>query len=147
MSRQARTKLARAMRASTQKHTAAMLQYQGYAIVRSADPLQVELQDRGLVLGEDELVVSQWVRFYDYQHNLEVGDTLLVTQMRNGDFLAHDVISTQKIERGLDPDNDSGVAFSSRNGGIVARVPYLDDDGGIIGYVAVHNPLHGDAAP
>lgn len=112
-----------------------------------ADPLQVELQDRKLVLDDDSLVVSQWVRRYSYDHGLVVGDTLLVSQMPSGDFLAHDVVSTQTIESGPDLDNVAAVNLTSRNGHIAHKVPFLAEDGTVLGYIAIYTTVTGDGTP
>jgi hypothetical protein len=120
-----------------------------YAVVLQVEPLQVELTERRTLLDDSELVLTQWVRRYVYEHGLFVGDTLLVTQMPNNDFLVSDVVSSNRIEEGIDHPSGDLVSFTSRNGHIVERIPRLDNDGTVIGEIAVYGPgqLRSDGSP
>lgn len=129
-----------------------------YAIVRQVSPLQVELASNRLLLTEDDLIVSQWVRRYGYDYGLNVGDTVLVSHMPNDDFVVHDVISAAKIEQGLDNAVDqiqdsadptwSGVAPAG--GGamavtadrhVIKKQPVRDANGAVIGWTPVYASL------
>jgi hypothetical protein len=145
--RAARSRLARSIRAHVNRKLSSDVREVHYADVRSTNPLQVELQGRRLVLDEDHLVVTQWVRQYDYQHGLQVGDTVVVSHMSNDDFLVHDVVSTNKMEAGADEGTRATVSLTSRNGHIVGTVPYLGDDGTVIGYLPLYSSLTSDGPP
>jgi hypothetical protein len=69
---------------------------------------------------------------------------VLVTHMPNDDFVVHDVVSTAKIETGLDDGTRTGVSHPARNGTIVAEVPYLNADGTVLGVVPVYNAIIDD---
>jgi hypothetical protein len=66
-----------------------------YAQVTSVSPLAATLEGTLVNLSEadDSIVVTTWVRRYDSDVGLVVGDTLVVTLMRDGHWLAHDVIA------------------------------------------------------
>jgi hypothetical protein len=64
-----------------------------YGVVRAVDPMQVELQASGIVLDNEQMVVTQCVRQYDVQYGIQVGDAVKVTLMWNGDWLVEHVIS------------------------------------------------------
>jgi hypothetical protein len=142
--RSSRTRLGRSIRSHARKHVEQGEHATHYGIVRQVAPLHVELTGRGLLLEEDHLIVSQWVRRYGYDFGLNVGDTVLVSHMPNDDFVVHDVVSTAKIETGLDDDTRTAVSLDSRNGEIVAKVPYLLENGTRLGYVPVFGSLHTD---
>lgn len=121
-----------------------------YAVVRQVSPLQVELEGRRLLLDEDHLTVTQWVRRYGYDYGLTVGDTVLVSHMQNDDFVVHDVVSTAKVENGLDLGTITasadpawtvagGAATPDRH--IIKKVPLLDSTGNVLGYVPVYGSL------
>lgn len=128
-----------------------------YAQVRRINPLQIELLDKRVTVSEENLVVTQWVRRYEYEHGLGIGDTVVVDRMPNGDFLVSDVVSTNEVQAGLgeatavttsaDPIF-SGVAPAG--GGamtvtpdrhIVKKVAYRDEAGIVIGYVPIYGTL------
>lgn len=64
-----------------------------YAEVVATSPLTARLNDTGLTLSDEALMLSQWARKYDYDHTIDVGDTLLITEMSDGDWLVSDVVS------------------------------------------------------
>lgn len=145
--RAARGRLARAMRTHTQQNIAQGVREMHYGVVRQVTPLQVEIEGRSLVLEEDDLVITQWVRRYGYDYGLGVGDTVLVSHMPNDDFVVHDVVSTDKIEQGTDQSTTVTVSLTSRNGHIVRKTPVRANDGTVIGYTPVYTDLSGDGAP
>lgn len=156
--RAARAVLSRSLLERMDRRVQAGVKTSHYAVVRSVSPLQVELENHGLVLTEDDLVISQWVRRYGYDYGLLVGDTVLVSHMPNDDFVVHDVISTAKIETGLDAGvtqivhSDDPVWSGVAPGGggamtvtpnfhIIKKVPYRNDAGTVIGYIPIYGSL------
>jgi hypothetical protein len=139
--RAARGRLARALRSHSGRLIESARRETHFAVVRQANPLQVEIEDHGLVLDEEDLHVTQWVRRYDYDHNLQVGDTVLVAHMPNDDFVVHDVIGTGKAEAGLDLANVSASSDPSGAQHVIKKVPMLDDAGNILGYVPIYGSL------
>lgn len=145
--RSSRARLAGALRNHTQKHIAAAARGTYLARIVSLSPIQAELGTSGLPLTEDNMFLSQWVRRYDYDYGLLVGDTLIVTQMASDEFVAHDVVSSNKIEEGFDQPNVAAVSFTSRNGHINHKVPVLGPTGALLGYTPVYTTLTSDGAP
>lgn len=152
----ARTQLARSLRRHAGRVASAQDRNTHYATVQQVSPLQVELHGSRLLLTEDDLVVTQWVRRYGYDYGLKVGDTVVVSHMPNDDFVVHDVVSTGKVEDGFDLGTIvhsadpvwSGVAPGG--GGamtvtpdfhIVKKVTVRDSDGVIVGYVPIYGSL------
>lgn len=144
--RSARGRLAGALRVHTQKHIEASKQGTYIARIVTLDPIQAELGSSGLQLNEDNLILSQWVRRYDYDYGLRVGDNLIVTQMTNAEFVAHDVVSSNKIDEGIDFPNRGTVSLTSRNGHIIRELPVLED-GVPIGVIPVYNAMTSDGTP
>jgi hypothetical protein len=150
--------LARALHGRTQRQLDAGAKNSHYAVVRQVSPLQVELSHSRLILTEDDLVITQWVRRYGYDYGLAVGDTVLVSHMPNDDFVVHDVIATAKAEQGIDNAVDQIVASSDpvwagvapAGGGamtvtpdrhIVKKMPVRDVSGAVIGWTPVYTSL------
>lgn len=73
-----------------------------YAVVQQTDPLRARLADGKLPLDEEDLVLGQWLRRYRDEVGFVAGDTLAVTSMGNGDWLATDVLATGN---GRNPDD------------------------------------------
>lgn len=89
---------AREVRKHIEAKVAAMARHPVYAEVVDTDPIQVELHDTELTMeAGDDLTLTQHVRWYDSQWGVEIGDTLLVRQMSNGDWVATDVISETEV--------------------------------------------------
>jgi hypothetical protein len=88
----AHRELARGLRAFTERSIDHHVSDLTYAVVRSVSPLSAEHED-GVLLDEDDLVLGVNVRQYDAFTGLAVDDTLVVKQMRDGDWLAVDVLS------------------------------------------------------
>lgn len=63
-----------------------------YAPVRSADPLEVEVEGTSLTLDDDDLTLCDVVVRYIADTGLTESDALVVTEMQNGDWLAHAVV-------------------------------------------------------
>jgi hypothetical protein len=118
-----------------------------YARVLKVSPLQVELLGRRATISEENLVVTQWVRHYEYQFGLGIGDTVVVDRMPNDDFLVSDVVSTNAMEATLDPASATVVSLTSRNGHIIRSIPLKDATGAIVAVVAGHSALTSDGAP
>ena len=83
-----------------------------YAHVSASEPLEVTLGHADVVLSEpDDLTLSQNVRQYHAQYGLSVGDTLIVAQMADGDWVALDVQGSgdiEAIEPGTGPPGPAG---------------------------------------
>lgn len=78
-----------------------------YGEVTQLDPLLVELAHSSHVLDDEQLVLSQEVRWYDVWVGLKVGDALKVSRMPNGDWLAEGIVSDEETPfRGLPPGGD-----------------------------------------
>lgn len=68
-----------------------------YAQVIAVDPLAVALHGSDEVLDDSQLSLTQWVKRYDLDHTIDVGDTLVIHEMPNGDWLATDVVSDKGL--------------------------------------------------
>lgn len=145
---------AAAVRGMSARQVDSRARQQDYAIVRSIAPLKVELSSSRLLLDDDDLVVTQWVRRYDLEQGIKVGDTVVVTPMKNGDFLVQDVVAAKDAFRGFSDKTtdllDSGdVTLTAPGGGgtvtqshhIIKKVPYRNDAGAIVGYVPIYGGL------
>lgn len=155
--RSSRTVLVRALGRHAERSVEQGRRAAQYAVVRQVNPLQIELTQHRLLLTEDDLVISQWVRRYGYDYGLKVGDTVLVSHMPNDDFVVHDVISTGKAEEGIDNSVDQIVASGdptwsgadpqggsvtvTANHHIAKKQPVRDVNGTIIGWVPVYTSL------
>ena len=69
-----------------------------YAIVRTTDPLSAERIQGHETLTEEDLVVGQSATVYDKSEGIDVGDTLVIVLMSNGDWLVQDVLSDKDVE-------------------------------------------------
>lgn len=69
-----------------------------YGAVISTKPLVAQLHGSSLELDADALVLTQSVRRYDRDHTIDVGDTLVVSAMPNGDWLVTDVVSSKDLD-------------------------------------------------
>lgn len=139
-------RLSEAIKAHTEKRTKQeQMRFYGRVIVRS--PLQIELLGQRVVLTEANLVVTQWVRRYEYEHGLAIGDTVVVDRMPNDDFLVSDVVSTNNAERSLDVAAATTVSLTSRNGHIIRSIPVKDEAGNIVCLVPGYTSLSSDGAP
>lgn len=69
-----------------------------YAVVTSADPLEVELtKRRGDVLTDDELSLGHSVRQYHEDYGLDEGDTLVLHLGDDDDYVAVDVLHDKTV--------------------------------------------------
>lgn len=64
-----------------------------YADVKRINPLVLEMQESSLVLDNDDLSLTAWVRAYDAEIGIAKGDTAVVKQMRHGVWLVSDVLT------------------------------------------------------
>lgn len=62
-------------------------------IVKQLSPLSVELIDADVLIDADEMLLGAWLRLYDEQFGIEVGDTAFLYPLESGDWLAFDVAS------------------------------------------------------
>lgn len=152
MDKKATTHLARAirntgLRAATYKQTPNLS-----GIIRTLEPLSVEITHANLVLEGDEVILSHAVRVYDWEWGLQVGDTLLFSTDPQGDYHATSVIA--KAKASLEGPKYPHIAQPGTIGGgpvpfgggmapgspIVGRVPYYDDDGTHVGDIPLMPP-------
>lgn len=68
-----------------------------YGIVRTTNPIQVELGDEATVIDSDELVVTQAVRQYDKDVGLVAGDSLVLVPTRGGELIAVGVLAEKTL--------------------------------------------------
>lgn len=87
-----------------------------YAVVHTIDPITAELVDRRELLDDEDLVLGQTVLTYDEAVGIEVGDTLCVIEMSNGDFTAIEVLSDNAPPTG---GGGGGGAPSGPAGGVL----------------------------
>jgi hypothetical protein len=131
-------RLARAFSDHAARHARAQHRGPYYAKIVALNPLQAEVTSQRIVLDEDDMVLSQWVRRYDWEYELAVGDTLVVSRMPNEDWLAHDVVTHNAQNEGADPtDPDPPDLGNFVN--LVAQIAVTDVDGNITGYIPVYS--------
>jgi hypothetical protein len=88
-----------------------------YAIVRTNKPaVAAELSESNLKLERDEIVYSQWVTRFDREHGIEPGDSLYVTPMPNGEWLATDVVTDRDV------DWEGGFEVTDLTGTTIGRI-------------------------
>lgn len=68
-----------------------------YATVLEVDPISAEVHDLNLLLEDEDLSLCQQVRFYHEQFGIDEGDTLLVHEMGDGDWVATAVLSDKDV--------------------------------------------------
>jgi hypothetical protein len=139
--------LARAISNHAARHARQNAHRTFYARILQLDPLQAEVTTNRLMLDEDDIVLSQGVRRYDYDYGLEVGDTLLVSQMPNDDFLAHDVVTQYPTLEGADSTTPSDANYQTSHGKIVAAIDVTDSDGNVIGQQPVYDAFRDTPMP
>jgi hypothetical protein len=86
------------------------------AVIRRLNPLQAELTESSIKLDEEDLSLAQSVRRYDADKGLAVGDALVVTPLRNGDWVAHDVVSEKVPPANVDSAVEPLKVTGSRGG-------------------------------
>jgi hypothetical protein len=107
-------KAAREAAEAIHRHTAKKLEEDSrgrveLGFIRDFDPLQVEMAESADVLeGNTDVFMSQFLRWWDGQFGLAVGDTLLLASIREGIWIAFDVRSQHPVDAGLRPG--AGVA-------------------------------------
>lgn len=81
------------------------------ATIRKILPdMQVELHDAATVLTvPDDVMLSQWVRWFDLNYQLLVGDVLCLLDMGDG-WVAIDVISDRDVDAGIRPSRPPATA-------------------------------------
>lgn len=68
-----------------------------YATVLTIDPISAEVHDIRLLLDAEDITLCQQVRFYDAQFGIEEGDTLLVHEMTDGDWVATAILADKDV--------------------------------------------------
>lgn len=74
-------------------------------IVRSiANPMQAELQTSSLLLEEGvHMFLSQFLRWWDLNYQVQVGDALVLTRLPDETWLAFDVRTSREVNAGIRP--------------------------------------------
>jgi hypothetical protein len=85
------------------------------AVVRQVAPLRVELTESRIFLDEDDLSLGQWVRRYEKDKGLKVGDSLVVTPLHSGDWVASEVLSSQEPPINVDANDKKPKITGSRD--------------------------------
>lgn len=81
------------------------------ADVVKVSPLTVEPHGIDVrLVEEDSLTLSQWVRYYDAQHTIAVGDTLVVQRIGDDEWVALDVIADEDDLGVAGPPGPTGPA-------------------------------------
>ena len=93
---------------------------QQYAEVVNASPLNVQLAS-GLTLDDDDLVLGASVRSYDKGQGIKRGDTLVVVQMDNEDWIAVEVVTDVEITA-------AGVPIGGTTGQVLQKKTATDYD-------------------
>lgn len=67
-------------------------------------PMQVELVASSVLLEEGiHLFLSQWVRWFDLNYQIQVDDALLLTRLPDESYVAFDVRSDRDVDAGIRP--------------------------------------------
>lgn len=138
--------VARAIRDMTLRGHEALTPKMRRAVVRSEDPLAVELMDAALVLDEDQLVLGSWVRLYDRLYGIAVGDTVYVVPFADGSWLLVEIAGDKDMVEGLELLS-TARSLHTDHGHVVATTDYLDDDGNVVGVVLLYDPATLTASP
>lgn len=98
MARQGVQRAAGAAREHSRRVAVASARHPLMADVVAVDPLTVTPHGVDARLVEDDsLTLSQWVRFYDVQHTIDVGDTVIVQRLGDDEWVAVDVIADKDL--------------------------------------------------
>lgn len=81
-------------------------------IVRSiTNPLQAELVASSVLLEEGiHLFLSQWVRWWDVNYQIQVDDALVITRLPDESYLAFDVRTDRDVDAGIRPSQPPATA-------------------------------------
>jgi hypothetical protein len=100
--------------------------------------LEVEMLDAGIVLREadDDFVLSAWLRRYDADHDIIVGDTIMFAVMPSHQLVARDVVTKREVTK--------GARTHSRNANDIQDSEHPDQDiptghGNILYFLDVHD--------
>lgn len=122
------------------------------ASVLNAAPLQAELLDTRMILDDEDLLLVESVRVFDLSFGFQEGDTLLVQQQPNDEFLVVGVLTDTDISPvtlGSKPPTaaedieyrDAENRLVTPSSKIVGKWPAYDADGGLIGYLPIYEVL------
>lgn len=97
MARQGTQRAARAVSDHARRTSVAHAKQPRLAEVVDDDPITVEPHDIQVELVDGKsLTLTQWVRAYHLQHVIDIGDTLIIQQMPNDEWVAVDVIADKE---------------------------------------------------
>lgn len=140
MSRMAESKhLARAIREHTRNGVSKLGHKLVKATVTRINPLGVELMRSDIVIDEEHLLLSGWLRHFDSRWGIEVGDTLLMSQLDDGDWYVLDVVSQEEFDLGDRPDLMTVLPYNTGSGHVVAEIPYYDQGGILLGQLLIYD--------
>lgn len=89
--------VAHAIRRGAQRHSERKGHPVSRAIILSLDPLELDLLGSDMTLNDDDVDFSQEVERYDASEGLNVGDTLSLIEVEEGDWIAVGVISDTEV--------------------------------------------------
>lgn len=108
-------KLAKAIRRSAHD-VADRKQETMVGVIRTIKPLRVELTESGMGLDDDDISMGQGVRRYDKDKGLKAGDSLVLTPLRSGDWIAQEVLSEHEPAVNLEASAKKPKITGSREG-------------------------------
>lgn len=97
MSRDPARIVAHAIRRGAQRHSERKGNPVSRARIVSLDPLSLDLLGSDMTLDDDDVDLSQEVARYDASEGLEVGDTLTLMEVEEGDWVAVGVVSDTEV--------------------------------------------------
>ncbi len=110
--------------------------HERYAVVRRANaPFVIEMLDSKAVLNEDdgEFVTSAWLRRYDADHGIQVGDTVILGTHPDGTLVAKDIVTLKDVTKGVRTDITDTKSS-------ILTVDYVPTDHGhVLGFLDVHD--------
>ena len=97
MSREPARIVARAIRRGAQRHSERKGRSVSRAVITALDPLELDLLGSDMALDADDVDFSQEVERYDASEGLNVGDTLSLIEVEEGDWIAVGVVSDTEV--------------------------------------------------
>lgn len=114
------------------------------AEVMGTDPLSARLIDTtnpgsALFLTDDDLLLSAQVRMYDLYWTIETGDTLILQQQPNDQFLVVGVLSPKDLNPVHAPIAEEHTLHTD-HGQVVGRIDAYTEDGTPLGVILIYDP-------
>jgi hypothetical protein len=109
-------------------------------IVRSVKPIEIETTSARLVFEEDELILSDALRQHDSNIGIAIGDTVLMTPVRSGEWVVTAIMSQDDAPR-RQPKGEYLEGTSPPSSGTYARGDKVwntePSDGDFIGWTCI----------